>query len=238
MSDDTPAKTDNPFPAEPDREDVIAALQARERFLAGILGGLESFFTVDSEWRCTFANEAGAGLAGVSAGELLGSDLREFIPLAVRDEVCARLGVAMSERVRTAVEDSDRRMYAAYPLADGGIAVYVRETTALDGAEAAQRHAAEALRESEERYQLLHDTMFQGVVYQEADGAIISMNPAAERILGKRAGGLPGLDLSRRGALHAARGRHVLPGSRAPRDGRPSQRTARARRAHASLQPA
>ena len=186
MSDDTPAKTDNPFPAEPDREDVIAALQARERFLAGILGGLESFFTVDSEWRCTFANEAGAGLAGVSAGELLGSDLREFIPLAARDEVCARLGVAMSERVRTAVEDSDRRMYAAYPLADGGIAVYVRETTALDGAEAAQRHAAEALRESEERYQLLHDTMFQGVVYQEADGAIISMNPAAERILGKR----------------------------------------------------
>ena len=32
---------------------------------------------------------------------------------------------------------------------------------------------------------LLFDTMLQGVVYQDADGTIISMNPAAERILGK-----------------------------------------------------
>ena len=32
---------------------------------------------------------------------------------------------------------------------------------------------------------LLFETMLQGVVYQDADGKIISMNPAAERILGK-----------------------------------------------------
>jgi PAS domain S-box-containing protein len=34
-------------------------------------------------------------------------------------------------------------------------------------------------------YRRLFDTMQQGVVYQAADGTIISMNPAAERILGK-----------------------------------------------------
>jgi PAS domain S-box-containing protein len=49
-----------------------------------------------------------------------------------------------------------------------------------------RKRAAETLRESEERFRLLHDTMLQGVVYQDADGTIISMNPAAERILGKR----------------------------------------------------
>ena len=43
----------------------------------------------------------------------------------------------------------------------------------------------EALRQSEQHYRLLHETMLQGVVYQDADGKIISMNPAAERILGK-----------------------------------------------------
>ena len=35
------------------------------------------------------------------------------------------------------------------------------------------------------RYRLLAETMLQGVVHQDADGQIISMNPAAEMILGK-----------------------------------------------------
>ena len=40
------------------------------------------------------------------------------------------------------------------------------------------------LRESEEKHRRLFETMAQGVVYQAADGRIISANPAAERILG------------------------------------------------------
>jgi two-component system, cell cycle sensor histidine kinase and response regulator CckA len=46
------------------------------------------------------------------------------------------------------------------------------------------KRAEEALRESEEKHRLLFETMAQGVIYQAADGAIISVNPAAERILG------------------------------------------------------
>ncbi|WP_291323179.1 PocR ligand-binding domain-containing protein, partial [Desulfonatronospira sp.] len=41
-----------------------------------------------------------------------------------------------------------------------------------------------ALRESDEKHRRLFETMAQGVIYQAADGAIISANPAAERILG------------------------------------------------------
>ena len=40
-------------------------------------------------------------------------------------------------------------------------------------------------REAEEKYRQLYETMLEGVVYQDAEGQIISMNPAAERILGK-----------------------------------------------------
>jgi PAS domain S-box-containing protein len=48
------------------------------------------------------------------------------------------------------------------------------------------RLAAEAeLRASEERHKLLAETMLQGVVYQDSEGTIVSMNAAAERILGK-----------------------------------------------------
>ena len=150
MPDVTSANTGEPRPTELDRENVIAALQARELFLTTILGSLESFFTVDSKWRCAFANQAGADLAGVGAAELLGADLRDYVPAEARDEVCARLGVAMSGRVRSTVEAGDpgRRIYAAYPLADGGLAVYVRDVGALrpirSGAPARRGGAARA----------------------------------------------------------------------------------------------
>lgn len=48
-----------------------------------------------------------------------------------------------------------------------------------------RKRTEEALRNSEERHRLLAETMMQGVVHQDAEGKIISMNPAAERILGK-----------------------------------------------------
>lgn len=52
--------------------------------------------------------------------------------------------------------------------------------------EITQRKAAEeTLRSSEERHRVLAETMLQGVVHQDASGFIISMNLAAERILGK-----------------------------------------------------
>jgi PAS domain S-box-containing protein len=40
------------------------------------------------------------------------------------------------------------------------------------------------LQKSVEKYRILFETMMQGVVYQAADGKIISANPAAERVLG------------------------------------------------------
>jgi CheY-like chemotaxis protein len=47
-----------------------------------------------------------------------------------------------------------------------------------------RKHSEESLRESEERYRHLYETIEQGVVHQAADGSILSANPAAGRILG------------------------------------------------------
>ncbi len=47
-----------------------------------------------------------------------------------------------------------------------------------------RKQAVEALQESEVKYRTLYETMVQGVVYQSADGTVISANTAAERILG------------------------------------------------------
>jgi len=49
----------------------------------------------------------------------------------------------------------------------------------------ARKKAEDALKRSEERHRVLSETMLQGVVHHDVDGKVISMNPAAERILGK-----------------------------------------------------
>jgi PAS domain S-box-containing protein len=46
------------------------------------------------------------------------------------------------------------------------------------------KRAEQALRESEEQYRVLFETIEHGILYQLADGKITSANPAAERILG------------------------------------------------------
>jgi PAS domain S-box-containing protein len=48
-----------------------------------------------------------------------------------------------------------------------------------------RKRTEEQLAQSERHHRLLFETMLQGVVYQGVDGRILSMNPAAERILGK-----------------------------------------------------
>ena len=48
-----------------------------------------------------------------------------------------------------------------------------------------KRIIEEALQKSEENHRRLFETMVQGVIYQDSNGAIISVNPAAEKILGR-----------------------------------------------------
>lgn len=47
-----------------------------------------------------------------------------------------------------------------------------------------RQRALEQAQASEERYRQLFETMAEGVVYQDANGVVLSANPAAERILG------------------------------------------------------
>lgn len=70
------------------------------------------------------------------------------------------------------------RAEPAGPIGDGRIRLAFSDVTE-------SKKANDAVAESERHYQRLFETMLQGVVYQNADGRVVSMNPAAERILGK-----------------------------------------------------
>jgi PAS domain S-box-containing protein len=72
------------------------------------------------------------------------------------------------------------------PLANRRLAESVLQLVAVRAAgELERKWTEEALRHSEEQYRLLFETMPNGVVFQDADGKIISMNSAAENILGE-----------------------------------------------------
>ena len=60
----------------------------------------------------------------------------------------------------------------------GGIVIFIEDITK-------RKLAEEVLSKRNERYRVLMETMLQGVVHRDADGKVISMNPAAEQILGK-----------------------------------------------------
>ncbi|KAG7368114.1 PAS domain S-box containing protein [Nitzschia inconspicua] len=94
--------------------------------------------------------------------------------------------------------EEEERWYSTikYPLknADGkivGLCGLSRDITEIAEREEANKLTVseragieEALRQSEERHRTLFETTTQGVVYQDANGGIISVNPSAERILG------------------------------------------------------
>ena len=92
--------TDTHEQTEPfESEELVRALQARERFLIGVLGSLGSLVTVDDDWRITFVNGTAERTTGMTANELLGSDLRELalamapqVSLAAAEKAMSREG--------------------------------------------------------------------------------------------------------------------------------------------------
>ena len=142
------------------REEVIPALEARERFLDAILGSLEAFLAVDEDWRLTFVNKAAAERAGAAAGDLLGMELWAVMPDLLDGAARGSLERAMAEResAEFEAETTSARAYhaRAYPLADGGLAVYIQDVSERRRRELEreQLSAALALSEAELRRRL------------------------------------------------------------------------------------
>ena len=86
-----------------------------------------------------------------------------------------------------------------YPIAAMVLSLFLQRQIEL-------RETRDLVRKSEDQYKLLFDTMSQGVVYQSANGSIISMNSAAEQILGitlDQAQGRTSMDPNWRAILHS-----------------------------------
>lgn len=125
-----------------------------------------------------------------SINAMLGRTDYDLLPRADADHVVAMKrrvleeGIELTERLWVNPPTGRKFLDVFWePLRDDSGDVIGVASTALDLT--AMKVAEDALRESEAHYRTLSDTMLQGVVYQDREGRILSMNPAAEAILGR-----------------------------------------------------
>jgi PAS domain S-box-containing protein len=175
--------TDTHEQTEPfERDEPVRELQAHEHLLPGVLGGSQSFVTVDDGWRITFINAAAERRAGMTASELLGNDLRELALAMVPQVSLAAAEKAMSEQVITEFEVAGvgRELAyhcTAYPLADGGLAICARDVSEQERADNVRRASADLYRE-------LVQSVNSAVLRWDRDGVITFMNEYAVQLFG------------------------------------------------------
>lgn len=172
------------------RQTELALKQKEIRYrqlLDTIPSGVAVYQAIDDGQNFIFTdfNRAGETIEGVKREDILGHRVTEVFPgvrdfglLAVFQEVWQ---TGTSQQFLVTLYRDERitgwRENYIYKLPSAEIVAVYNDVT--------ERKLAEiALKESSEKYQNLFETMTQGVVYHRADGAIISANPAALRILG------------------------------------------------------
>lgn len=134
-------------------------------------------------------NKAVADLLNMEPSEIAGCSFEDFLPPETVNLFNKRINTVVSKKEPIRVDDkvtveekSYYYMTTLFPLCDASGRVSSIGSIAHDITDRIETE--NALRDSEEKHRRLFETMAQGVVYQAADGTIISANPAAEKILG------------------------------------------------------
>ena len=144
------------------------------------------YFTLGRDGSVLKANLTGTSLLGLERARLLRQRFGRFVTAEYRPAFNTFLRKVFQNQ---SAQSTDMELQRE---GSGNFFVHVEARVLEDGQECrivviditAQKKAEELLRESEQKYRTLYETMSQGVVHQESDGKIISANPAAERILG------------------------------------------------------
>ena len=177
------------------RKRVEASLAERELTLSTLMANLPGMAyrcRNDPDWTMLFVSEGCAALTGYQADELVNNRAVAYVDLihpadrpAVWDAVqqSVRKGHPFQCIYRLHARDGTEKW-----VWEQGCQVLLPDGQAvLDGFISDITETVEArarLAESETRYRTLFETMTQGVVFQDREGAITESNPAAAHILG------------------------------------------------------
>lgn len=141
----------------------------------------DAFVSLDKNWCYTYMNQKAGIIFNRDPKKMVGKHIWTEFPEGIGQPFHLNYEKAMRERIAITIEEYyppydkwfENRIF---PI-ETGISIFFQDITDRKKAEI-------ALRESEDQFRTLFETMAQGVVYQDADGKIISANPSAQRILG------------------------------------------------------
>ncbi len=159
---------------------------------------------LDRDGKVVLINRKGCEILGYGEEEIIGRDwFNDFVPARERKEVWRLLTDLVSER-------TDLGGYYENPvITKGGTERTILWHNALlkeDGTVAGilssgediteRKRIEKALKESEQRYRLIHNTVFDGIVITDSTDTIVDVNPCAEKMFGYEKGELIGVRLT------------------------------------------
>lgn len=165
---------------------------AQSAVIAGMADGL---LIIDRHGRLLLANPAAQAILGHPGSEMVGKPLEQFIPgwRPPGDGAPPPAGKTIEIKLPGSqgnldYELRDSPFYEKRAL-PGGRIIFLHDVTGRkrleESLQEAERKRAEALlQQSENKYAILFKNMSVGVIYQNVDGRVVDMNPAAASILG------------------------------------------------------
>ena len=171
-----------------------AVLKESENILSAVFNATdESIYLVVADNTLLGLNDIAAKRLGGSPQDFIGKDIFNLLPPDVVASRLPHIEKVISTKNLVGFDNIRHGRWMAsriYPILDeegqvSRMAIFSRDITK-------QKQEEEKLRLSEEYHHRLFDTMLQGVVYIDANGEIVSVNPAAESILGISAGTMLG----------------------------------------------
>ncbi|MBI1910759.1 MAG: PAS domain S-box protein [Deltaproteobacteria bacterium] len=160
---------------------------------------------LNTEGKVTLINKRGAEMLGYNENEILGKDWFEnFVPADIREKVLQTFYKLIKgeeppvegyfeNRILTRTGDEKIILFHNTVLKEGGSIT----GTLSSGEDITQRKKVEkALKESEARYRLIHNTAFDGIIVANINDIIIDCNTSAEKIFGYTRNELIGMELS------------------------------------------
>lgn len=165
-------KDGNPIRFDGITFDITETKAAAEDFSDVLEKTTEGFFTVDSNWRMTYANPVTQNFMALLGREIIGKTMVELFPspdrLKFMEHYERIASTGISERF---LETYEGRVLAvhAYRRRDGGLAIFYRDVTERE-------EALRALRDSEHQFREMADTMPQVVWMASPTGEITYAN--------------------------------------------------------------
>jgi len=172
---------------------INSELQSKVEELELANNDIENLFTcidtgtifLDSELRIKRFNQAAARIFALhsgASGRHIGNITAKIDCSSLLEDISAVLKTGQKKELEARSSDGMTFImsilpYMSYKSVPEGTVITFTDITA-------HRSTEDSLRESEEKYRTLYETMAQGVVYQDRDGKITFANPAAMSILG------------------------------------------------------